>query len=85
MKIETKAYNPLDYLKTDDEIMEYLNDAYLDDDPKIFIIALGYLAKARGVTKVAKQSGLNRESLYKVFSGQSKPQWNTVQGIMKAL
>ena len=85
MKTKTALYNPLDYLETDEEIAQYLNNAYMNDDPEVFVIALGYLAKARGVANVAKASGLNRESLYKVFSGKSKPRWSTIQGVMKAL
>jgi probable addiction module antidote protein len=85
MKTKTSPYNPLDYLNSDEEIAQYLNEAYMDDDPEVFVIALGYVAKAKGVADVAKASGLNRESLYKVFSGKAKPQWATIQGVMKAL
>lgn len=85
MKTKISPYNPLDYLESNAEIAQYLNEAYMDDDPEVFVIALGYLAKAKGMTKVAKKAGLNRESLYKVFSGKSKPQWSTIQGVMKAL
>ncbi len=85
MKTKTSPYNPLDYLNSDEEIAQYLNDAYMDDDPEVFVIALGYVAKAKGVADVAKAAGLNRESLYKVFSGKAKPQWATIQSVMKAL
>ena len=57
----------------------------MDDDPEVFVIALGHVAKARGVANVAEVTGLNRESLYKVFSGKAKPQWATIQAVMKAL
>lgn len=85
MKTKITPYNPLDYLESAEEIAQYLNEAYMDDDPEVFVIALGYVAKARGVADVAKASGLNRESLYKVFSGKAKPQWSTIQSVMKAL
>ncbi len=49
------------------------------------MIALGNVAKAKCVAQIARKTGLNRESLYKVFSGQSSPQWSTVQSVMKAL
>ena len=85
MKTKTSPYNPLDYLNSEEEIAQYLNDAYVDDDPEVFVIALGHVAKAKGVADVAKAAGLNRESLYKVFSGKAKPQWATIQSVMKAL
>ncbi|MDQ7016779.1 MAG: putative addiction module antidote protein [Gammaproteobacteria bacterium] len=85
MTTKVSEFNPMDYLETDEEIAQYLNDAYQDDNPEVFVIALGHVAKARGVADIAKKSGLNRESLYKVFSGKAKPQWATIQGVMKAL
>ncbi|MFT4928125.1 MAG: putative addiction module antidote protein [Phenylobacterium sp.] len=83
--MEISAYDPAVFLKTDEDIAQYLNDAYEDSDPQVFIIALGDVAKIQGVAKVAKQANLNRESLYKVFSGKSQPQWSTIQKVMKAL
>lgn len=85
MKTETTPFNPVDYLESEEEIAQYLNNAYQDDDPRIFMIALGNVTKAKGVAQIARKTGLNRESLYKVFSGQSSPQWSTVQSVMKAL
>ncbi len=85
MKIKTSPYNPFDYLETQEEINEYLNDAFQDDDPRLFVIALGYLAKKKGMTKVAKKAGLNRESLYKAFSEKGNPQFATISKVSKAL
>ena len=83
--MELNAYDPAMFLKTDEDIAQYLADAYQDPDPQVFIIALGDVAKIRGVATVAKEADLNRESLYKVFAGKSQPQWATVQKVMKAL
>ncbi len=85
MTTETTPFNPVDYLESEEEIAQYLNDAYQEDDSRLFMIALGNVAKAKGVTKIAKETGLNRESLYKVFSGQTSPHWSTVQSVIKAL
>ena len=85
MKIETKPYDPSLFIKTDEDIACYLNEAYMDEDPKVFLVALGDVAKIKGVANIAKKSGLNRESLYKVFSGKVQPKWNTIQSVMKAL
>lgn len=85
MRTETAAFNPMDYLQSDEEIAQYLNDAYQDDNPEVFVIALGHVAKAKGIAEIAEKAHLNRENLYKVFSGKTKPQWATVQKVMKAL
>ena len=61
-------FNPVNFLRGEDEIAEFLSEAYLDDDPNVFIIALGHVAKHRGMSNLAKETGLNRESLYKTFS-----------------
>ena len=85
MKIKTSSYNPLDYLETKEEINEYLNNAFMDDDPQIFLIALGHLAKKQGMTKIARATGLNRESLYKSLSGEGNPKFTTISKVTRAL
>ncbi len=85
MTTETKPYDAALFIKTDDDIVNYLNDAFLDDDPNVFIIALGDVAKIKGMAELARQTGLNRESLYRALSGNAKPQWDTVQRVLKAL
>lgn len=85
MKVKTTPYNPFDYLETKEEINEYLNNAYMDDDPQVFLIALGHLAKKRGMMEIAKKTGLNRESLYKSLSGTGNPKFSTISKVTKAL
>jgi len=85
MDIKLQEYNPADLLKSEEDIASYLNDAYNDDDPATFVIALGDVAKMRGIGYVARETGLNRESLYKAFSGKAKPRWDTIQRVMKSL
>ncbi|MCW5206934.1 putative addiction module antidote protein [Desulfobulbus sp. F5] len=85
MEIEIKSYNPFDYLETKDEINDYMNNAYMDGDPRVFLVALGYLAKKQGMAEVAKKAGLNRESLYKALAGEGNPRFSTVNKVIKAL
>jgi probable addiction module antidote protein len=85
MKVKTSPYNPLDYLETKKEVNEYLSNAFMDDDPQIFLIALGHIAKKKGMTKIAKETGLNRESLYKSLSGDGNPKFTTISKVTKAL
>lgn len=85
MQTETSSYNPVNFFQNDSEIAVYLTDAFMDDDPDSFIIALGHVAKAKGIAKLATDTGLNRESLYKALSGKTHPRFDTVQRIIKAL
>jgi len=85
MTLKTKSYNPFDYLETKEEIAEYLNNAYMEDDPRIFIIAIGHLARKKGMTSIARKTGLNRESLYKSLTGEGNPKFSTISKVIKAL
>ncbi|NOQ63803.1 MAG: putative addiction module antidote protein [Methyloprofundus sp.] len=85
MAIELKAYNPVEFLQNEEEIVDYLNDAYADDDPSVFLVALGHIAKAKGMVELAKVTGLSQENLYKALSGETQPRWDTVQRVIKAL
>ncbi len=84
MKLET--YNPLDdLLQSPQDVAEYLQAAYQDDDPKVFVVALGHVVRKHGVSEVARRAQLNRESLYKLFNGKAQPRWDTIQKLLKAL
>lgn len=85
MKIKTMQYNPFDYLETDQEINDYLTDAFMDDDPRVFLTALGFLAKKHGMSELSRKTGLNRESLYKTLSSNGNPRFSTVLKVSKAL
>jgi probable addiction module antidote protein len=85
MKTKTKPYNPFDNLLNQEDMGEYLTNAFLDEDPAVFITALRHIAKAKGIAQLATDTGLNRESLYKALSGKTQPKWGTVQRIIKAL
>jgi len=67
------------------EINTFLEECLADDDPNTFIEALGLLVKKHGVSDIAKVTGLNRESLYKAVNGKTKPRWETIFKVMKAL
>ena len=80
-----REFDPARYLDNEDIIAEYLNAALEDENPDSLLVALGDIAKARGMTKIAKDAGLGRESLYKALSSGAKPQYDTVFKVMKAL
>ncbi|AVL70700.1 addiction module antidote protein [Oligella urethralis] len=85
MSEKLKDFNPFDYMETQEDIQLFLEECLSDDDPNTFIEALGFLIKKHGVSEIARESGLNRESLYKVINGTSKPQWETVFKVFRAL
>ena len=83
--MKTTKFNPFNYITDEAEIQAFLNECLHDDDPQTFINALGHLVDKKGVSEVAKLTGLNRESLYKTINGQTKPTWDTVYRLMQAL
>ena len=85
METEIGPWNPFDYLTSQDEMDQYLADAFLDEDPRVFLVALGFLAKKRGMSEVAKLAGVNRESLYKSLSGEGNPGYTTIAKVIRAL
>ena len=85
MSIKTKIFNPFDYMETQAEVNAYLTECFKDENPNIFINALGHLVRKHGVASVANSIGVNRESLYKSFNGTTVPRWDTVRNIMTLL
>lgn len=72
-------------LVSDEAISEYLSQVLDDGDNNELLSALGYIAKAKGMAMIAKETGLGRESLYKALSPGSKPRFDTVLKVLKAL
>ena len=82
--MKTKRFNPIEMLHSDQEIAEFLAEAYNNDDPAEFVAALGFLVEHKGVAEISDATGLNRESLYKVVRGDVQPKWDTVHRLMRA-
>ena len=80
-----KVFDAADYLNNDKIIAEYLNAALEDENPDVFLRAISDVAKARGVSQLAKDAGVGRESLYKALAPGAKPRYDTVLKLMKAL
>jgi probable addiction module antidote protein len=79
------AFDAADYLDNDAVIAEYLNAALEDENPDMLLQAIADVAKARGMTQLAKDAGLGRESLYKALAPGAKPRYDTVIRIVRAL
>ena len=84
-KKKIKRFDAADYLDNDEVISEYLNAALEDENPDVFLAAVADVAKARGMSQLAKDAGLGRESLYKALSPGAKPRYDTVLKLLRAL
>jgi len=84
-KVTYATYETSDFLDNESVIAEYLTAAAEDGNPELLIRALSNVAKARGMAKVAKDAGLGRESLYKALRHGSKPRFDTVAAVLRAL
>lgn len=84
-KIKTLPWNPLHYLKTEKDCREYFDAALEDGDPALIAAVLGDIARSKGIAKVAKKTGLGRESLYKSLSKNGNPEFLTVLKVVQAL
>jgi probable addiction module antidote protein len=86
-KITTTLYDVADFLKTDDDILLYLEACFDEDagDGLLIRAALNDVARARGMTQLAKDTGLTRESLYKALSTEGNPSFSIVLKIIQAL
>lgn len=74
-----------DYLDSKEMIAEYLNTVLEEGDNRDVINAIGHIAKAIGMTKIAEETGLSRPSLYKALSDGAKPQFGTIMKVLKAI
>ena len=81
----TSKFDIADYLEDDEMIQEYLNAVLEEGDSQEIITALGHVAKAIGMSKIAEQTGLSRPSLYKALSENAKPQFDTILKVLRAI
>ena len=80
-------YDTADYLKSDEEMVAYL-DACIEDDPgdgSLIRVALGTIARARGMSQLARDTGISREGLYQALSAEGNPEFSTVMKVIRAL
>ncbi|HOY11871.1 MAG TPA: putative addiction module antidote protein [Saprospiraceae bacterium] len=83
--MEATKFDIADYLDSKEMIVEYLNTVLEEGTNADLISAIGHVAKAIGMTKIAEETGLSRTSLYKSLSEDSKPQFDTVMKVLKAI
>jgi probable addiction module antidote protein len=83
--MRTTRFDAADYLNTRDSQVEYITAAYETGDPEFIRDAYNLVARARGMTRIAAETGLSRESLYKALGESGNPEFGTVMRINRAL
>ena len=84
-KITTRPFDAAAYLTTEADVAAYLDTVLEENDPNLLAAALGDIARARGMSSLAKATGLSRESLYKSLSGERVPSTETLLKVLHAL
>jgi probable addiction module antidote protein len=85
MSLKTTRFDSAQYLDSDEGITAYLDEALETDDPAFIAQAVGTVARARGMSQIAKQTGLSRESLDKALSAEGNPELGTFIRVIAAL
>lgn len=84
-RISTSLWDASDHLNTKEDIIAYVEAALEDGDPYLISAVLGDVARSKGMTQIARETGLGRESLYKSLSPEGNPEFATILRVIKAL
>ena len=82
---ELPEFDMAQHLHTNEDIAEYLSQVLQDGEPGELAAALGHIAKARGMTEIARVSGIKREALYRALRPEAQPRLDTIQRVCRAL
>jgi len=85
MTVKLRTFDAARYLETEDDISCYLEDVLKQNNPRLLNVALGDIARARGMTEVARKVGVSRESLYRSLSEDGNPSAATLLKVFHAL
>lgn len=84
--VETfSRYDTAEFLKTDEEMAMYLDACLEEGDPPLIAHALGVIARARGMSQLARETGISREGLYRALSSDGNPEFATILKVVRAL
>ena len=83
--MDISKFDIADYLDSNEMIAEYLNVVLEEGDDSEIVVAIGNIAKAIGMTKIAEETGMSRPSLYKALSEGARPQFSTIMKVLKAV
>ena len=85
MPLKTTPFDAAAYLETDEDIRIFLQDAAEDGNAEVFLHALNTVARAKGMTEIARKAGLTRASLYKALAEGANPRFETINKVTRAL
>jgi probable addiction module antidote protein len=85
MRSKFTSFDVSEYLNDEESMAAYLSSVVEEGDANLLLSAIGNIAKARGMSKIASESGLGRESLYKALNSNAKPRFDTVIKVLGAL
>ena len=83
--IQTTSWDAADHLKTKEDVVAYLEAALEDGEPSLVMAALGDISRSQGMSQIASETGLGRESLYKALSIEGNPEFATILKVLKVL
>jgi len=83
--MELRPFDPANYLETEEDILYYLEAAMEGNDPKQIARALGDVARSKGMSEIAKKSGLGRQALYRALSEDGNPTLETLMSVLDSL
>ncbi|MDP3381954.1 MAG: putative addiction module antidote protein [Phenylobacterium sp.] len=85
MPLKTSRFDAAESLDTPEAIEAFLEDAFESGDPSFITHALGIVARAKGMSQLAEETGLSRQALYKALSAEGRPEFSTVLKVASAL
>lgn len=83
--MELRPFDPANYLETEEDILLYLEAAMEGNDPKHIAAALGNIARSKGMSEIARKTGLGRQALYKSLSEDGNPTLETLVAVLSVL
>ena len=84
-KTKTRPWDVAEHLENAEDMAAYLEAALEEGNPALVAAAMGDIARAKGITQIARETGLGRESLYKALSPEGNPEFATVLKVVRAL
>ena len=84
-KVTFAKYDPAEYINSKEDVITFLEEALEENDPEFLLRTIGYIARSKGMTQLARELNLNREGLYTALSPQGNPSFTTIARVLDNL